>query len=244
MAFAPAQRYASVAELQEDLSSFQNGFATKAEHASFFRQLQLLLGRRRREATLLGSFLLLSQISLGFFLMALSSEKKQLEASRKDLVVRNTELGELNDRLRRVVSQLRASADNNYNDAIQLLRRNNATEALEQINLALMGVPEGSEARGAFLIIRGHARTRLGFFTEALEDYTNSEASLPGILPIGNIREDLTAAIESGERPAGGWAWEKKMPPPPNSSNKTLKLVHPASPKPPASTGTPPAGPK
>jgi serine/threonine protein kinase len=232
MAFEPKDRYASVAELQEDLGAFQNGFATKAEHASFFRQLQLLISRRRREAMLLGSFLLFSQLLLGIFLMQSSKEKNRLEASRKSLEARNIELADLNEKMRRMFSQLRATAENNYADAIAHLKRNNFTEALEQINLALMGVPEGSDARGAFLLIRGHARTRLGFFTEALEDYNGSEAALPGVLPIANIREDLAAAIESGERPASGWAWEKKMPPALSHSNKTLKLLQPNSVKP------------
>jgi serine/threonine protein kinase len=225
MAFDPTQRYASVAELQEDLSAFQNGFATKAEHASFFRQLKLLLSRRRREASLLGTFLVLSQVLLGAFLLALSSEKSQLLASRKILENRNTELADLNERLKRIVSGLRATADSNFGDALTLLSRDHPTEALEQINLALMGVPEGSDARGAYLMIRGHARTRLGFFSEALEDYTHADSALPGILPMNSIREDLAAAIESGDRPAEGWAWEKKMPPTLSPANKTLKLL-------------------
>lgn len=232
MAFNPAERYESVAELQQDLRAFQSGFATKAEQASFFRQLQLLLGRRRREAVLLGSFLLISQLLLGTFLTVLSREKSRLKASESSLQFRNTELGELNEKLRRVVSQLRAAADLNYRDAIKLLGANNATEALEQINLALMGVPDGTDVRGAYLIIRGHARTRLGFFTEALEDYLNADTALPGVLPIGTIREDLSAAIETGERPARGWSWEKKMPPTLTPANKTLKLLQPNTGKP------------
>ena len=146
------------------------------------------------------------------------------------------ELNELNDRLKRVVSQLRSAADTNYADAVLLLNRNNPTGALEQINLALMGVPDGSEARAAFLIIRGHARTRLGFFTEALEDYASADGTLPTVLPMATIREDLSAAVETGERPPQGWAWEKKMPPAPSPVNKMLKLLQHGS-QPPAPAG-------
>ncbi len=50
LAFDPAQRYASVAALQADLTAYQNGFATSAEKAGLAKQLFLALKRNKAAA--------------------------------------------------------------------------------------------------------------------------------------------------------------------------------------------------
>jgi WD40 repeat protein/serine/threonine protein kinase len=48
------QRYQLVKDLSADITAYQGGFATKAEHASFFRQLALLIGRHPAVSALSG----------------------------------------------------------------------------------------------------------------------------------------------------------------------------------------------
>jgi serine/threonine protein kinase len=67
MAFEREQRYATVEDLQADVSAYQNGFATSAENAGFGRQLLLALKRHKAVATsIAASLLLLVGISVAF----------------------------------------------------------------------------------------------------------------------------------------------------------------------------------
>lgn len=59
MAFEREQRYATVEDLQADVSAYQNGFATRAENAGFGRQLLLALKRHKAVATSIAASLLL-----------------------------------------------------------------------------------------------------------------------------------------------------------------------------------------
>jgi serine/threonine protein kinase len=47
LALSPAQRYASVEELQCDITAYQNGFATSAENAGWFKQVSLAIKRNK-----------------------------------------------------------------------------------------------------------------------------------------------------------------------------------------------------
>lgn len=51
MALAPAERYQTVPDLQADIEAWRNGFATAAEEAGLWRQLQLLLLRHKTFVT-------------------------------------------------------------------------------------------------------------------------------------------------------------------------------------------------
>lgn len=199
---SPALRYQSVAELQADIVAYQNGFAPQAEEASWFRQLQLLLGRRRREAILVGCFFILSQLSLAYFLGRITSDKKMLLESQSALAASN-------QRLEQIVFQLRKTANNNYHDAIAHLRQKKPYEALKQINLALVGVADVPATQSRYLTARGHANAQLGFYAEALDDYRQASQLSPGSIPISEIEADLNRAMEDGLRPHEGWSWEK-----------------------------------
>ncbi len=202
MQHSPEQRYQSVAELQADIVAYQNGFAPEAEEASWFRQLQLLLGRRRREAVLVACFFVLSQLLLAYFLGRITSDKKILLKSQ-------IALASSNQRLEQIVFQLRKTANNNYRDAINQLRLKKPNEALKQINLALVGVADIPATQSRYLVARGHANAQLGFYAEALEDYRQASLLSPGNVPIPEIEADLTRAMEDGMRPHEGWLWEK-----------------------------------
>jgi tetratricopeptide (TPR) repeat protein len=194
MHFDPTQRYQSVEELQEDITAWQNGFATKAEHAGFFRQLLLLLSRRRKEAT---GALIFAAILFGasaYFLRQLSEDRATLQSA--------------NQRFESLILQLRASADGNYQDAKAFLSRGLPKNALEQINLALVGAEESSVQKAAFLTLRGHCNMALGSYSEALQDYQKAYQILPNALPLDIIETDLNLENIDEARPPGGWSWE------------------------------------
>ena len=225
MAFEVKDRYSAVEELQADINSFQHGYAPKAEQAGFFRQLQLLISRRRREAILLGSFLVLSQVVLAFFFARLAADRRKLRNSQEALAKSNTELRESYEHLEQIFFQLRSAAERNYHDALSLLKSKQPTGALEQINLAIIAAPEGSKQRACYLIVRAHARVTLGFFREALDDYLEASLGLPGLLPMEQVQSDLNQAIEDGGRPRDGWVWEKIAPPAVATSSRSLQKL-------------------
>jgi serine/threonine protein kinase len=73
MAFDKAQRYASVAEVQADLTAYQNGFATSAEHASWPRRAALAI--KRNKTVSLATALVLAT-GLGFGTKALMEGRR------------------------------------------------------------------------------------------------------------------------------------------------------------------------
>ena len=226
----PSLRYQKVEDLQSDIVAFQNGFAPSAERAGFLRQLQLLLGRRRREAVLVGCFLVLSQLLLAYFLNWIAADRKMLRLSERTLATKNLELNTANQRLEQIVYQLRNTAERNYRDAANLLQDKRSGHALAQINLALVGVTDSPKMQARYLIIRGHANTQLGFYTQALEDYRQVAAIETAILPLSDIEKDLAQALENGFRPQEGWPWEKMGLPVAGPRGKNLPRNQPTVP--------------
>jgi serine/threonine protein kinase len=226
----PALRYQKVEDLQSDILAFQNGFAPSAERAGFLRQLQLLLGRRRREAVLVGCFLIVSQLLLGYFLNWIAADRKILRLNERTLAAKNLELNTANQRLEQIVYQLRNTAERNYRDAAILLQDRRSSQALAQINLALVGVTDSPKMQARYLIIRGHANTQLGFYTQALEDYRQVAVIDPSLLPLSDIEADLARALENGFRPPEGWAWERTGLPVAGPRGKNLPKSQPPVP--------------
>jgi serine/threonine protein kinase len=226
----PALRYQKVEDLQSDILAFQNGFAPSAERAGFLRQLQLLLGRRRREAVLVGCFLVISQLLLAYFLNWIAADRKMLRLSERTLATKNLELNTANQRLEQIVYQLRNTAERNYRDAANLLQEKRSSQALAQINLALVGVTDSPKMQARYLIIRGHANTQLGFYTQALEDYRQVAAIDATTLPLADIEADLARALEDGFRPPEGWAWERMGLPVAGPRGKNLPRNQPPVP--------------
>jgi serine/threonine protein kinase len=226
----PALRYQKVEDLQSDIMAFQNGFAPSAERAGFLRQLQLLLGRRRREAVLVGCFLVVSQLLLGYFLNWIAADRKILRLNERTLAAKNLELNTANQRLEQIVYQLRNTAERNYRDAANLLQDRRSSQALAQINLALVGVTDSPKMQARYLVIRGHANTQLGFYTQALEDYRQVAAIDATLLPLADIEADLAHALENGLRPSEGWAWERTGLPVVGPRGKNLPKSQPPVP--------------
>jgi serine/threonine protein kinase len=228
MRHLPSERYQSVEALQSDIIACQEGFAPEAEDANWIRQLQLLLGRKRKEALMIVAFLAISQVLLAYFVGRIASDRKKLRQSESALAASN-------QRLEQIIYQLRTTADSNYRDAITQLRQKKSAQALKQINLALVGVAESSEDHAKYLIIRGHANTQLGFYSEALEDYRQAARISPNSLPIGEIETDLARTLEDGFHPQEGWTWEKINVTPPVKTKPAGKPSE--APPPPSGSG-------
>jgi serine/threonine protein kinase/WD40 repeat protein len=75
-----ARRYPSVAALQADVVAYQRGFATSAERAGAWRQLQLLTLRHKAASAAL---LVLVIFSVGFVLKLLESEREAQQSARE-----------------------------------------------------------------------------------------------------------------------------------------------------------------
>ncbi|MEQ1859672.1 MAG: protein kinase [Chthoniobacteraceae bacterium] len=77
MALEKTHRYASVADLQADITAFQNGFATSAEHAGLVKQVALLIRRHRGIfATAAAAWLLITVLAVWFVVNLRAKEKR------------------------------------------------------------------------------------------------------------------------------------------------------------------------
>ncbi len=83
LALAPADRYQTVEDLQEDIAACQGGFAPKAEGAGPLKQLALWAVRHKPEIALFAIFFVLfNALVVGFFLQ-LSRERDRAQASEQ-----------------------------------------------------------------------------------------------------------------------------------------------------------------
>lgn len=83
LALAPADRYQTVEDLQEDIAACQGGFAPKAEGAGPLKQLALWAVRHKPEIALFAIFFVLfNALVVGFFLQ-LSRERDRAQASER-----------------------------------------------------------------------------------------------------------------------------------------------------------------
>ncbi len=77
MALDRDARYPSVADLQADITAYQTGFATAAEHAGLLKQLALLIVRHRREFTIgFAAWLIITALAVWFVLHLRASERE------------------------------------------------------------------------------------------------------------------------------------------------------------------------
>jgi hypothetical protein len=167
---------------------------------------------------------------LAYFLNWIAADRKMIRQNERTLAAKNLELNSTNQRLEQIVYQLRSTAERNYRDAAVLLQEKRSSQALAQINLALVGVTDSPKMQARYLVIRGHANTQLGFYTQALEDYRQVVAIDPAALPLSDIEADLARALEDGFRPPEGWPWEKKGLPAPGPRGKNLPRSQPSVP--------------
>jgi serine/threonine protein kinase len=84
LALNPEDRYQTVMDLHREIQLFLTGHPTQAEHAGWITQTSLLLQRHSRIAFLLIFFLILLALVIGGNLVAISQEKAEAVAARKN----------------------------------------------------------------------------------------------------------------------------------------------------------------
>ncbi len=83
MAFERDGRYASVADLQQDIAAYQGGFATSAEDAGAWKQFTLFLRRHRALAASVAASLLLIVVLFTLFTVRVIRERNRAERGEK-----------------------------------------------------------------------------------------------------------------------------------------------------------------
>lgn len=77
-------RYNSVQELLNDINKFRHGYSTYAENAGFMKESTLFFKRNRLVCIILLCFLLLSVLSVGFFIIHLEQSRQREATLRKE----------------------------------------------------------------------------------------------------------------------------------------------------------------
>ena len=151
-----ADRYQSVPELQKDIEAYQGGFATRAEHASAWRQLALLIKRHQKEFALAAVALLVLVATVAGFLVKVTKEKNRAEANEKraetekahaqterDRAETERQRAEVNkQRAEKTLGQLHDTAPTFYAQAQVLLEQRQWSNAMEKASIAASLAPE------------------------------------------------------------------------------------------------------
>lgn len=205
MALDPDKRYQSVEEMQEDITAFQGGFATKAERATFFKQALLWAGRHKKEVMLIIIFAVVFHIAIGTFFFSLKHER-DLAVKNYRLAVENERLAKQNaERARRseikaaeAIEDLRQTAPTFASDALALLEDLKFGEALEKIDYAIEQQPQNAE----FWVLKGNILQSMLKLPEAKKAYEMAVSFNPKI-PGGKPNLDLTTKLLGSIGPDG-----------------------------------------
>ena len=138
MSHEPENRYPTVAALQKDITAYQNGFATTAEHAGILKLLYLFI-KRHRTISIAAS---LAVLLTGAFTIKLFSEV---------------------ERSSRALTRLGKAAPLFYESAKTQFHANRSEEALEKVDFAIEVAPKSSE----YHRLRALILQRLGRSAEA-----------------------------------------------------------------------------
>lgn len=92
MALDRTQRYPSVEDLVSDIESYQNGFATSAEHAGIGRLLALLVKRNKGVAVMVGLL-----FSAGVWFTVKLAESERIARDERQVAVEQRQLAEANE---------------------------------------------------------------------------------------------------------------------------------------------------
>lgn len=153
LARAPADRYASVTLLAEDIAAYAGGFATSVEEKSPMRLLWLLIKRRKTEF-FLGATVVLVLLAVGVFSMT------QIIASEK-------RANENFERLNLAMAELRQTAPSFAAEARTLMERQDFEQALVKVEYAIQLEPTESQ----YHLLKGHILQTLMRMREATQAY-------------------------------------------------------------------------
>jgi serine/threonine protein kinase/Leucine-rich repeat (LRR) protein len=155
MALERVNRYQEVSALQAEISAYQNGFATSAENASFYRLMLLAIGRYKRETAIaLAAVLVLLTVGITAFLKV-SRERQRAET---------------------VLNELRNAAPAFAAQASSLIAEERFSEALEKLNYANKLCPN----EPWYLASRGDVMESQQQFALAARAYREAERLDPG----------------------------------------------------------------
>ncbi|HSI12883.1 MAG TPA: protein kinase [Chthoniobacter sp.] len=155
----PKTRYASVPELQADITAYQDGFATSAEHASVGKQFALLVRRHKREAqALAASCAVLLALGVGAYIYVARernvalveghrAEQQRLEADQQRLqaAVERTNAESEQQRAGQTLKDLSTAAPAYQRQATALVQVQKFEAALESIGFAIALAPDNPD---------------------------------------------------------------------------------------------------
>ncbi|MCG3149736.1 MAG: Serine/threonine-protein kinase PknD [Verrucomicrobiae bacterium] len=176
--YRPEARYPTVRALQKDVEAYQGGFATSAEQASTFKQLVLLVRRRKAEFVLLAVALMAVFAVAGASVARIVASQQQAEDSLR---------------------ALRAAAPAYASQANSLIEAHKFDEALGKISTALDLIP----ARVDFHVLKGNilqSQLRLAdardTYARALELEPNSEVAQQNLALCEKLLKDNSGREE------------------------------------------------
>jgi tetratricopeptide (TPR) repeat protein len=184
MSYAPADRYANVAELQADVTAWQGGFAPKAERAGLKRQVFLWTARHKGNVALVTLFAVIFHVSIIWFFLSLKHERDRALASEKQLFT--------------AMHDLQGAAPLFAEEAAQLAKKKEYEAALDRIESAIRQVPNDPD----YHTLRGNLLQVLLRWDEAIEAYETALERNPAH-PDAKTNLELTRKVveEMGDAP-------------------------------------------
>jgi Flp pilus assembly protein TadD/Leucine-rich repeat (LRR) protein len=149
MALDKARRYAAVADLQAELTAFQNGFATSAEQAGAWKQFTLFVKRNKAASIGVAAVLLVGGVLGTKAILEGRRAEREAAAAKASL------------------AELRATAPTFFAQAKLLTDQEKLGDALEKIDIALKLNP----SEGGFHAQRGNILQSMERFAEAAHEY-------------------------------------------------------------------------
>ncbi len=177
LALNPADRYASVSELQQEISRHLAGFPTQAEHAGIASSLALLIKRHNRMTLLALFFLLFMAMVVSINLVVIQKQKNEAVAARKKAEENFLLYCKQQEVANKLDSQLSVSTD-------YTLHSSDFSKAREMIRALEIGLEKTTdpEEKKALLIKRGNLNFVLQQFNLAVADLEESGSTLPNDL--------------------------------------------------------------
>ncbi|BDS06644.1 hypothetical protein NT6N_16840 [Oceaniferula spumae] len=114
----PRDRYASVAQMQHDITRYLDGFTMSVEPSSIRRELILFYQRHRTVCNLTAAFLLLFIAALSIFLSSLNKSRNEARTARDRAI---TALADLEEKKRINETRLKSQAAVAQKDSTQLI---------------------------------------------------------------------------------------------------------------------------
>jgi tetratricopeptide (TPR) repeat protein len=172
-----ADRYQTVSEIQTDIQSYLDGFATEAEHAGFGTQLKLLVNRHRGIVASIGVALAVIAILVAGFVVKLKQGQSQAEEA---LAKADASLLEKNKAEEERSAQGRLSAPRFVALADEMIRVGKFESAIAAVQMAVNLDPQNSEAHfqyGRAQLAQGSPLLALESFKTA-RDLSDQESSI------------------------------------------------------------------